>query len=139
MLPVGILPVKGLQRHIRTRQCDSEVVRIQNLKVAIELLHLGHQLLAVHFCKVLEPQVLDSVGEDCMQCNSLLACHIYIWLLHSAFLKVCLGGACLQHSVHKLYSPNLGSRSSRLRRAIFSLVGRRKQTACFQELHWPVL
>jgi len=63
--PLAKLPAEGLQDNVRARQRHRKVVRVQHGEVAEELLHLADQLAHVHLGQVLQPQVLQAVGEDC--------------------------------------------------------------------------
>ena len=65
--PSAVVPCEGLQRDLVLLDGDCKVVWVKHSKIPEELLHLVYHLPQVHFCQVLQPQVLNSVGEDCAQ------------------------------------------------------------------------
>ena len=68
-VPPAIVPGEGLQRDMILLYGDGKVVWIKHCKVPEELLHLIDHLPQVHLCQVLQPQVLNPVGEDYTACT----------------------------------------------------------------------
>ena len=63
-VPPAVVPGEGLQRDMILLYGDGKVVWVKHCKVPEELLHLVDHLPQVHLCQVLQPQVLNPVGED---------------------------------------------------------------------------
>ena len=65
--PSAIIPCKGLQCDLVLLDRDGEMVGVKHSKVPKEFLHLVDHLPQIHLCQVLQPKVLNPVGENCAE------------------------------------------------------------------------